>query len=264
MFLFPSSLALGLSLFSIASIASVCLFDSRIAAAPITIIAMTNSASAMASDSQPEDPAATKSAIESAITSNNRIFWLYVFILVIGAVVTVLLFFSGNKVQEAIKADADARLKSSEVRIAALQIEVADAKRQQAEAELKLEELRKRHEPRGVNVGLIANILKTAPPAKVILLHQKGDRDSALFVLMVREALLSGGWEVLESKGVDDINERGTAQGDMMFWMRSLDNKSESIKALEKALTAAGFRLSGMRDPDLPDDTLRLKIFTKP
>ena len=128
MFLFPSSLALGLSLFSIASIASVCLFDSRIAAAPITIIAMTNSASAMASESQPEVPAATKSAIDSAITFNNRIFWLYVGILVIGAVVTVLLFFSGNKVQEAIKADADARLKLSEERIAVLTVEAEKAR----------------------------------------------------------------------------------------------------------------------------------------
>ena len=108
--------------------ALVCLFDSRIAAAPIATMTMANSASAMSSEPQSADQAATKSAIESAVNLNNRIFWLYVGILVIGAVLTVFLFFSGNKVQEAIKADADARLMSSEERIAAITAETEKAK----------------------------------------------------------------------------------------------------------------------------------------
>ena len=128
MCLLRSSFALVLSLFSIASIASVCLFDSQIAATPIATMTMMNSASATASDSQSADQEATELGIESAITSNNRIFWIYVGVLVVGAILTVMLFKSGNRVQEAIKADADARLKSSEERIAALTVEGDKAK----------------------------------------------------------------------------------------------------------------------------------------
>ena len=186
--------------------------------------------------------------------------WAFIASLVIGVIATCVMFLTG-KIKEV---HWDKERSASNERIAGLDKETADAKRRQKEAELKLAQMEKRQEPRGVPDDRIANILRTAPPAKVILLYQKGDRDSVLFAGGVKDAIRMGGWEILEFKGVDDINEGGTGQGDMMFWMRSLGNKSESIRMLEVALTEAGFRFGGMSDPDLPDDTLRLKIFTKP
>ena len=78
-----------------------------------------------------------KSAIESAITWNDFIFWGYVGVLVVGAILTVIWFTSGNRVQKAIAIqadadarlrDADARLKSSEERIAGLKTEYEKAR----------------------------------------------------------------------------------------------------------------------------------------
>ena len=161
-------------------------------------------------------------------------------------------------------ATLETRAESEGKQVAILQTETADAKRRQAEAEIKLAQVKKRLEPRGTPVELIAGILRTAPPAKVIIVRQKGDRDAALFAGPVQEALIMGGWEILESKVVPDITDRGAGQGDMMFWMRSLDIKSASMRALIRALTEAGFTWSGMSDQALPDDTLRLIIYPKP
>ena len=84
---------------------------------------MTNSVSLMASESQPLDRAATKSIIKSTKSFDSFIFWIYGFSLVGLVILTALHIYSGNKVQEAIKADADARLKSSEESVAALTAE---------------------------------------------------------------------------------------------------------------------------------------------
>ena len=136
MLLLRPSLVLLLSLFSIASIVLVCLFDSRIAAAPTTIMTMTNSASPMASESQPVDQAATKSIIKSAKSFDSFIFWIYGFFLVGLVILTALHIYSGNKVQEAIKADADARLKSSEEKVAALTAETEKAREEIAKGQV--------------------------------------------------------------------------------------------------------------------------------
>lgn len=337
MFLFPSSLALGLSLFSIASITSACLFDSQIAAAPIATMTIANTTSAMSSDSQPEDSAATKSAIESAITSNNRIFFVYVGVLVIGAILTVMLFNSGNRVQEAMKADADARLKSSEVKInsltaetekatseiikgqidlaqaqkgialvqtaaaeanarasklehhnldlritvatlekqaadagkdlAGLQIAVADAKRRQAEAETKLALVSIRQLPRALRIPIskMLSILKTAPPAKVIILYQEADAESSLFADWLRLRLADAGWQILSTKAIHSTTVFGaTTQGDIYFVMRDQRAgwSSASIQALNKALREGEMIVSGFSS-NFTDDTVRIVIAPK-
>jgi hypothetical protein len=51
--------------------------------------------------------------IDAATRSHNRIFAVYVAVLILTAVLTWLVWRSGNKVQEAVRADADARIKEA-------------------------------------------------------------------------------------------------------------------------------------------------------
>jgi hypothetical protein len=188
-------------------------------------------------------------------------------VVVLTALLAVAGFFAWKYTSElgAFKDEALNRFKTESAKeLAILQTEAADAKRRQAEAETELVKLRKRQEdPRGVPDRLIADILLTASPAEVILLYHQGSPESRLFASGVHRALSMGGWKVLEVKGVASITERGSGQGDFIFWMRDLEFTSPHMKALEKAFKAAGFNFSGMGDPELPDDTLRIIINPK-
>ena len=227
MLLLRPSLVLSLSLFSIASIVLVCLFDSRIAAAPTTIMAMTNSASPMASESQPVDQAATKSIIKSAKSFDSFIFWIYGFFLVGLVILTVLHIYSGNKVQEAIKADADARLKSSEEKVAALTAETEKAREEIAKgqadaataneravalelekdeqrermtkAEMELFELQERLKPRRLTStqrNRLTDELSRAEKSKIVINFLSGNAESQDFATDIAEVLQSSGWTV--------------------------------------------------------------------
>jgi hypothetical protein len=80
-----------------------------IAHTPIAIAAIENKANVMfIANSQPSSP------IETAATAHTRLFFLYVGVLVVAAlataVLTVLVWRSGNKYTDAIRADAEARI----------------------------------------------------------------------------------------------------------------------------------------------------------
>ena len=53
------------------------------------------------------------SSIESAVKSNNLLFFAYVSVALLVVVLTVLLWRSGNRVQEAVRVDADARIEEA-------------------------------------------------------------------------------------------------------------------------------------------------------
>src|ERR1017187_2194800 len=48
--------------------------------------------------------------IEAAISSNNRLFYIYLVLVILVAIFTFLVWKSGNKVQDSIRYDADARI----------------------------------------------------------------------------------------------------------------------------------------------------------
>ncbi len=62
-------------------------------------------------------PSSSDSAIVAAARFQNRLFYGYVGVLFVTIVLTIFLFRSGNNVQNAIKADADARIKGADERI---------------------------------------------------------------------------------------------------------------------------------------------------
>jgi hypothetical protein len=175
---------------------------------------------------------------------------------------------------KAVSAEANVRAEEAKERalnagkeVAKLQTEAAVAKRRQAEAETQLAKVTKRQEPRSINIELIASALKTAPPAKVILLYQQGLPKSANFASMVHQALNKGGWKVLESKAVPVTTTWGySTQGDMMLMAGDLllAPMSESIHALMNVFAESAIDIFGTNDAALPENTIRLIIFPKP
>ena len=132
-------------------------------------------------------------------------------------------------------------------------------------ARLQLEaKVKKREEPRVVPDRLIADILLTAPPAEVILQYHEGSPESRNFAADMHEAFLMARWKVLDVQPLASITERGFGRGDFTLVMRNLEDTSPHMRALEKAIVDAGFKFSGLSNPTLSDNTLRLIINPRP
>lgn len=86
----------------------------------------------------------SKSVIERAVTTHNRLFWGYVFVLVLTALFTWLVWWSGNRLQEAIRADADARIAEANERAGKAAADAASAKERTTAMELELAQQRER------------------------------------------------------------------------------------------------------------------------
>ena len=118
-------------------------------------------------------------AIEAATRRNGRVFALNIIALLLTAVVVVvctwLTWDSGNKVQDAIRADANVRIEEARSEAAkaidhsnSLALELAKQQTRAAEAERQLLELRQQVEPRHLTeaqrnklVQLLSNVRKT-------------------------------------------------------------------------------------------------------
>ena len=135
--------------------------------------------------------------------------------------------FIGSWVANPIRKRIDA---ANQREITILQIEAADAKHRQAEAEKQLEEVKKRQEPRGVRVGDIASALKKFPPGKAILEYQEGNPETYLFTSTLRQALIAGGWDISEPIAVRSIaDKKGAALAEIVFVKRDLSDGSKDI-----------------------------------
>src|SRR5258708_16657597 len=94
-----------------------------------------------------------QSAIEAAESRSTLIFGVYVVVLLIAAGLTVLVWTSGNTVQEAIGKDADARIVEATAATTRLQVELSAQQEKTAKAERALLEIQERLEPRTLSPG---------------------------------------------------------------------------------------------------------------
>lgn len=145
------------------------------------------------------------SPIEAATRRHGRIFAIYIVALVLTALLiaflTWLVWDSGNKVQDVIQADADARIQEARLgvaqlqsdnlklgrdledekgKVANLQTDAANAKTAQANAERALLELQERNKPRHLSAAQqqqIAAKLRAFAPQKANLFAYSGDNE---------------------------------------------------------------------------------------
>src|SRR5258708_13953008 len=94
-----------------------------------------------------------QSAIEAAESRSTLIFGVYVVVLLIAAGLTVLVWTSGNTVQEAIRKDADARIVEATAATTRLQVELSAQQEKTEKAERALLDIQDRLVPRTLSPG---------------------------------------------------------------------------------------------------------------
>lgn len=152
--------------------------------------------------------------------------------------------------------------------VAALQVEIATSKRQQAEAEMKLAKLVMTQQPRNLRIKneLIVSRLKSAPRGKAMVWYQQADPESLLFASSLMGDLQEAGWRNMGHKAVPSTIEHGASNGDIDFVMLDLQVfQSKSVQVLLEVLRESGFTVGGgFFDTTVPEDTLRIVIQPKP
>jgi hypothetical protein len=129
-------------------------------------------------------------SIERAVTVHNRIFVLYVVVLALAAALTYLVWRSGNAVRDAIRHDAD-------VRIAEAGAAAASAYARMGEAELELQSLKKRQEPRSFSLAAARDEFKLEGVAKgtLAVMYQPDDYEAHLLATTLLLSL-GGDWNL--------------------------------------------------------------------
>lgn len=143
----------------------------------------------------------SSSPIDIASKNHTRLFIVYVVILVAAAVFTVLLFRAGKLTQQAIRADADAR-------IAEANQKAAEANQRAAEAQKELAQIQERFRPRTLSqreqndlFGLLRAYSSLARQAReknretLWIVHPNGDTEATEFASMLTGLFVQAGWQ---------------------------------------------------------------------
>jgi hypothetical protein len=179
--------------------------------------------------------------------------------LVAGVISTMLLVWMGG-VKEAY----------SKVTQQRFEMELSKQQERAANAEIELEKIRKRQEPRGVPVDLLMGILKSVhppPPGKAIVEYSEGSPETSAFTNTLWTFVLGPLWNVPKPKGVpvpSSPSVPNLGNSEIALVMPDLDHPPAYGKALWQAFTAMGVRgLSGARDPKLSPNTVLILIGPK-
>jgi hypothetical protein len=184
-------------------------------ASPATMTTVTPNATNTATTNQPS----SGELIKAAQTRHNRIFGAYVLILVLTVLGTYLVWNSGNKVQEAIQADASARIEEAKQGVEQLTndnltlssqltvLQDATAKQQEraANAERSLLELRQRMADRTVSPKqrekMLAVLRKHQPGRIVMQSLTSGGREALQYSEEIGSIFRTASWTVIDPNG---------------------------------------------------------------
>jgi hypothetical protein len=147
-------------------------------------------------------------------------------------------------------------------RTAKLDIELAQAKTRQAQAEIALAGAQKELQPRKLGFPDFFQEMKKSPPGKLVLVFQTGTMETKMYALDIWNQLTLAGWTVGRPTGEGDFfGDKGGMIAELIFVLRDIDDVPPPIKALREKLVAHGQKKIGFfRDNSLPDDTPRLWV----
>lgn len=239
--------------------------------------------------------------IERAATQQAYLFAGYVFLLLLTLVGTVLLYRAGNKYQEAVKKDADARIaeagdgaakanaeaaKANErtaqlsiqleeanakadierQKVAKLEIEAATARLRQAEAERALLQLQERVRSRTLSGQheQFVEILRAGAKGRARVECPVGSAEACNFANEVIRSLNATGWIVQVLGGPFRIADSSVVPAGITIVAHSRGQAAPHVQALYDAFTAVGFQVAGRYDADVPEDGVRVMIGVKP
>ena len=151
---------------------------------------------------------------------------------------------------------------SEKLKLAKMQIDVADARRKQAEAEKSLEQFRQRIQPRLMTTDQQNHFTKLLNGAKgtIDIVSMLGDAESYSFASQIDATLKANGWQ---TRGVNQAVFTGKPVG-LILGVHSAETAPQYAVVLQQAFSIIGFPASGEISADLPAQTVKLIVGTKP
>ena len=243
----------------------------------------------------------TPPTVENATYAYTVFFTLYMLVLIFTVIFTALVWRSGNKVQDAITADANVKIeqakkdaakanltsehikqnniilqeklektvKDTEIekqKLAAMQIEVSDAKLKQAEAETSLEQLKAKLSYRTLTSQQRSELIKllklngVKPP--VLISTLANIEESMQFAKQLQSTLNDSGWESGETIAQDFYTEN-YPKG-VFIEVHSAKQAPPYAAILQRALTKIGIEPQGKENQKRAKDYVGLFIGLKP
>jgi hypothetical protein len=258
----------------------------------IAIAAMMTTAS-IAMNAATSGNDAGQNPVQALTRQHNWVFGGYMVLIVLAAVFTYWVWRSGNRVQDAIQADAKARIeeaKSATAKIeqdnirlrsdlAGLQTDAANAKTAQqkvetdlakqqeraAKAEKDLATLRERMQPRHLTSGQQAALIKLLagePKGPVEIICVMGDGEGHKFAMEIDSVFKAAGWTVLGG-GVSQGVFTGNPIGLWIVVRNAITTPPYSIR-LQEIFSSVGLPLSGEERVDRPEGSVRILVGHKP
>jgi hypothetical protein len=243
------------------------------------------------------------SEIERASTQHARMFALSIVAIFLAAiataVVTYLVWRSGNRVQSAIRSEADVRIADAQATAAQANKEVAEARKETAQAlkeaailteragklevegarqrekaataEKELLELQLRVRPRtlGTQRGpLLSALIAASPKGPVEIRCVTGDGEGCAYANEIRDVLALAGWApgaVLQAivMVTGPTGKQGSAIGISMT-LRSVNAAPARAETLQNAFESVGLPLNAMSQAGYPEDGVGIVVGSKP
>jgi len=175
--------------------------------------------------------------------------------------------------------------------VAGLEKEAAEARRRQAEAELRLEEIRKRQEPRWLPWDKFVGELKGKPTGAAEILYQPNDAEAYNLATEIQMALSFVGWQVSSPRPISSTDVRTVLRGAPESLIQAIPPTQRvggqpfgvsivandlstlgppdpetpgALNALAKAFRATLKPIGVTRDEGLPDNVFRIVVAAKP
>jgi cell division protein FtsB len=220
-----------------------------------------------------------KSPLEMAIRSSNRIFAVYMFLIVLAAAFTYLVWRSGNNVQKAIQDDADARIQEAKSTaaqadarskklendnltltgtVAGLQRDAAKQQERAAIAERALLQLRESLIDRVITPAqhkILVEALREAPSGVVDIWWTASDTDSFGLAKQMVEIFKEAGWP----PATEHFAAGGTGNG---FFIAVHDHANAPAYAvsIQKAYKLIGIDMKGFSKADVAEGAVQIYI----
>lgn len=245
---------------------------SIIAAMPtptITIARMMNSMSIIQSQST--------SAIDKAVTQHNLYFAAYLFALALTALLTWLVWKSGNRLQDEIRADADARIEEAKTEAETARAEAAKANERAVALEAENLILRRElgtlgnlvREGRLLDWSALENVLRNGASGSVAILYTEASPDAYPIAINLEVILTRNGWRVSRPKVGSGMSPTAGIMLELPEgWKSGSGNPPEPelpepAATLYKAFKASGAGIGLRANEALPKGALVIVIGTR-
>lgn len=181
----------------------------------------------------------------------------------------LLALYTGGVVNEKLTATVAALGRET----AGLQKEVAEARAKQAEAELALEQVRKKQEPRRLKWDAFVHALKGRPTGTAMIVYQPNDPEAYHLAVDIWMALGSAQWQTTEPqpappspRSSPPILNPGVSvvANDINGAFPPYTGEDNAARALAEAVFDSLGGTHGGRDESLPDNVFRVVVGPKP